>query len=224
MHILIAEDDSILSDGLAYFLRKRGHSVALAADGETAIRAINADGIDLLVLDFGLLKVAGTEVLKSFRAQNPHLPVLLISGLDDAYDRVLRMGLTVDEYLPKPFGLKEFEASIGKLTQQPFATTSLPLEFGPLTFDPASGDISLRKDALELRPHERSLLGLLIQLAARSIGNQEFAKRLSEWMNDVGHNAVDNEVDGLRRRLENSGLRIVLVRGLGYRLVEEEKS
>lgn len=224
MHILIAEDDSILSDGLAYFLRKRGHSVALVADGAAAVRAINAEGIDLLILDFGLLKVAGTEVLKLFRARNPRLPVLLISGLDDAHDRVRRLGLMVDEYLPKPFGLKEFEASICKLTQQPSVLKSLPLEFGPLTFDPASGDMRLGKDALELPPHERSLLGLLLQLATRLIGNHEFAKRLSEWMDVVGHDAAEKQVADLRRRLENSGLRIVLVRGLGYRLVEAEKS
>lgn len=220
LHILIAEDDLILSDGLTYFLRKRGHSALLASDGAAAVQAVNTEGIDLLVLDFGLLKATGREVLTEFRARNPGRPVLLISARDDACDRVRRMGLTVDGFLPKPFGLKEFDASISRLTQQPSTLTPLSLRLGPLTFDPANGVMRLGADVLALPPQEQSLLELLIKHATRPTGNEEFADRLSEWRDQVGHAVAESQVSYLRQRLEDSGLQIVLVRGLGYRMVE----
>lgn len=220
MHVLIAENDAALSDGLAYCLRKGGHSVSLAMNGDAAVRAISAGGVDLLVLDFSLLKVSGTEVLKVFRTHSPQLPVLLISGLDDAYERVCQLGLRVDGYLPKPFGLREFATSVASLTDEHPASPPSTLRFGKLSCDPVRGLVLLGERPLDLPLHERRLLEMLVRHATRLSGNEEFAKQLADWRAELGENVAETRVNELRRHLENTGLEIVLVRGLGYRLVE----
>lgn len=217
MHVLIAEDDAAIADGLARVLQHAQHSTAWAADGLAAMQALDAGGIDLLVLDLGLPKLHGAEVLRRLRARSPQLPVLLISAIEDAQIQLARQGLKVDAFLPKPFSLNLFEASVRKLLEPPREAASQPLRFGPLSCEPDSGVARLDGKVIELTEPERSLLELLVQRNGRPVGRQEMAERLAPG---AGAAELESCVDGLRKRLASSSVRIVAVRGMGYCISE----
>lgn len=223
--ILVAEEDPILSDALARFLRGSGHSVECVADGRAAIRTLDSGDFDLLVLDLGLPIVTGTQVLKQIRTRTDHLPVLLISALDDAEDRVRNLGLAVDDCLPIPFGLDEFAARIDRLASPGAQSAPVrPPKCGPSTCDPADSTARLGGIDLGLSQRDGALLELLVRRAGTLVTFEEIACRLSEWSEGVGEARVADCVDRLRDCLLNCALRIVAVRGLGYCLVELERS
>ena len=216
MRILIAEDDAVLADGLTRSLRQSGYSVDCVKDGATADAALTTGQFDLLILDIGLPKLSGFEILKRLRGRNSKLPVLILTALDGVEDRVRGLDLGADDYLAKPFKLAELEARVRALTRRGNAASSTVLKHGDLTFDQVGKTAELRGQALELSARELALLEIFMQRPGRMVNKEQIVDLLCQWGEEVSTNAVEVYIHRLRKKLEPGDVRIATVRGLGY--------
>jgi two-component system OmpR family response regulator len=218
MRILIAEDDPILADGLMLSLRESGYSVDYVATGAEADYAIASFEFDLLILDIGLPKMSGLEVLKRLRGRNGELPVLILTAQDAVEDRVRGLDLGADDYLAKPFALEELKARVRALTRRGPAGKPTLVEIGTLTYDHNGRVAKVRGELLDLSARELVLLELLLQRAERMVSKTQLLDHMCEWGEEVSINAIEVYVHRLRRKLEAAGVEIVTVRGVGYRI------
>src|SRR5512134_3312360 len=222
MRILVAEDDAILADGVLRSLRQAGYAVDWVRNGLEADAALDAEEFDLLILDIGLPKKSGLDVLKRLRARDSRLPVLILTALDGVNDRVRGLDAGADDYLAKPFELAELEARVRALTRRGMAGSPTLLRHGQLTYDQVGRVARLNGEALELSAREVSLLEVFLQRAGRLVSKDQLVSHLCEWAEEVSPNAIEVYVHRLRKKLEPGGVRIVTVRGLGYSLEKSE--
>jgi len=218
MRILVAEDDAILADGVLRSLRQAGYAVDWVKNGLEADAALDADEFDLLILDIGLPKKSGLEVLKRLRARDSRLPVLILTALDGVNDRVRGLDAGADDYLAKPFELAELEARVRALTRRGMAGGPTLLRHGALSYDQVGRTARVNGEPLELSAREVSLLEIFLQRAGRLVSKDQLVSHLCEWGEEVSPNAIEVYVHRLRKKLEAGGVRIVTVRGLGYSL------
>jgi len=216
VRILIAEDDAVLADGLTRSLRQSGYSVDCVTDGAAADAALAAGEFDLLILDVGLPKVSGFDVLKRLRGRNSKVPVLILTALDGIDDRVRGLDLGADDYLAKPFALQELEARVRALTRRGHAASSTLLKHGELTFDQVGKVAEIGGQPLELSARELALLEIFMQRPGRMVNKEQIVDLLCQWGEEVSVNAVEVYIHRLRKKLEPGGVKIATVRGLGY--------
>jgi two-component system OmpR family response regulator len=222
MRILVAEDDAILADGVTRTLRQSGYAVDWVKNGAEADSALETDDFDLLILDIGLPKKSGLDVLKRLRSRDSRLPVLILTALDGVNDRVRGLDAGADDYLAKPFELAELEARVRALTRRGMAGSPTLLRHGALTYDQVGRIARLNGEALELSAREVSLLEIFLQRAGRLVSKDQLVSHVCEWGEEVSPNAIEVYVHRLRKKLEPGGVRIVTVRGLGYSLEKSE--
>lgn len=216
MRILIAEDDSILADGLTRSLRNNGYAVDAVSDGVAADSALIAQEFDLLILDIGLPKMSGHDVLSRLRARNSRLPVLILTAADSIEQRVKGLDLGADDYMAKPFSLSELEARVRALARRGAGGGATILRHGRLVFD-QTGRVALVDDqTLDLSAREVSLLEILLTRSGRMVSKNQIVDHLCEWGEEVSSNAIEVYVHRLRKKIEPSGVKIATVRGLGY--------
>jgi two-component system OmpR family response regulator len=218
MRILVAEDDAVLADGVMQTLRQSGYAVDWVKNGAEADSALSTEEFDLLILDLGLPKKSGLDVLKKLRAGDSRLPVLILTALDGVSDRVRGLDSGADDYLAKPFDLAELEARVRALTRRGMAGGPTLLHHGALKYDQVGHVASLNGEPLELSAREISLLEVFLQRAGRLVSKDQLVSHLCEWGEEVSPNAIEVYVHRLRKKLEPGGVRIVTVRGLGYSL------
>src|SRR5512134_1629539 len=161
MRILIAEDDAVLADGLSRSLKAGGYAVDVVASGDAADSALAAQSFDLLILDVGLPKLSGLEVLRRLRARNSTTPVLILTAADSVEQRVKGLDLGADDYMAKPFSLQELEARVRALMRRGLGTASNVLKHGPLTFDATGRVCYINDQMIDLSAREISLLEVL---------------------------------------------------------------
>jgi two-component system, OmpR family, response regulator len=218
MRILVAEDDAALAEGVSQTLRQSGYAVDWVKNGAEADSALAANQFDLLILDLGLPKKSGLDVLRRLRASDSRLPVLILTALDGVSDRVRGLDAGADDYLAKPFDLAELEARVRALTRRGMAGSPTLLQHGALKYDQVGRTASLNGQPLELSAREVSLLEVFLQRAGRLVSKDQLVSHLCEWGEEVSPNAIEVYVHRLRKKLEPGGVRIVTVRGLGYSL------
>lgn len=218
MRILVAEDDSLLADGLMRTLRQSGYAVDWVKNGVEADCALGANEFDLLILDLGLPKKSGIDVLKHLRSRDSRMPVLILTALDGVNDRVRGLDAGADDYLAKPFELAELGARVRALTRRGMAGSPTLIKHGPLSYDQVGRIARLNDEPIELSAREVSLLEIFLQRAGRLVSKDQLVNHLCEWGEEVSANAIEVYVHRLRKKLEPGGVRIVTVRGLGYRL------
>ena len=216
MRILVAEDDQVLADGLLRSLRAAGYAADQVGSGTEADVALAAHAFDLVILDLGLPKLHGFEVLKRLRGRGNSTPVLILTAADSVEHRVKGLDLGADDYMAKPFSLQELEARVRALTRRGLGTASNLLKHGPLTFD-ATGRVAYLNDQMvDLSARELSLLEVLLQRAGRLVSKDQLVERLCEWGDEVSNNAIEVYIHRLRKKIEQGPVRIATVRGLGY--------
>ena len=215
MRILIAEDDAIIADGLSRSLRQGGYAVDWVPNGQEADAALVTVTYDLLILDLGLPKMAGLEVLKRLRGRGSALPVLILTAMDGTGDRVKGLDLGADDYMIKPFDLAELEARVRALTRRSSGTTPT-IQCGLLAYDQVGRVAHIQGQPLELSAREIGLLEVLLSRMGRLVSKDQLVDQLCSWGEEVSHNAIEVYIHRLRKKIEPGGVKIATVRGLGY--------
>ncbi|MCP5281709.1 MAG: response regulator transcription factor [Rhodoferax sp.] len=217
MRILIAEDDGVLADGLLRALRGTGAAVDHVATGTEADAALLTNKeFDLLILDLGLPKMHGLEVLRKLRARGSTLPVLILTAADSVDERVKGLDFGADDYMAKPFSLQELEARVRALLRRRMGGASDHIRHGPLVYDQAGRVATIDGQMVDLSARELGLLEVLLQRAGRMVSKDQLVERLCEWGDEVSNNAIEVYVHRLRKKIEKGPIRIATVRGLGY--------
>ena len=219
MRILLAEDDPVLADGLCRSLRSSGYAVDHAKTGTEADAAAAAEAYDLMILDLGLPKMSGLEVLRRLRAKasgvNVRLPVMILTAADGTGDRVKGLDLGADDYMAKPFELAELEARVRALVRRGLCGAPVLIQNGALSYDLPGRVAYVNDQPLDLSARELGLLEILLQRAGRLVSKEQLVQHLCEWGEEVSTNAIEVYVHRLRKKIE-SGASIVTMRGLGY--------
>lgn len=216
MRILIAEDDSVLADGLSRSLQHSGYSVETVHDGVAADAALQSQAFDLLILDLGLPHMEGLTVLRRLRERNSRLPVLILTAADSVEQRVQGLDLGADDYMAKPFSLSELEARVRALGRRGSGGSTPVLRHGRLAFDQEGRVATIDGQMVDLSAREISLLEVLLTRNGQMVSKNQLIDHLSERGEEVSPNAIEVYVHRLRKKLEPGGVRILTVRGLGY--------
>jgi two-component system OmpR family response regulator len=217
MRILIAEDDQVLADGLLRSLRASGAAVDHVSSGSEADAALLTNNeFDLLILDLGLPRMHGLEVLRKLRSRGSALPVLILTAADAVEERVKGLDYGADDYMAKPFSLQELEARVRALARRGMGVSSSTIRHGPLVYDQAGRIATIDGKMVELSARELGLLEVLLQRAGRLVSKDQLVERLCEWGEEVSTNAIEVYIHRLRKKIEKGPIRIATVRGLGY--------
>ena len=216
MRLLVAEDDPILADALSHALRGAGHAVDSVGDGASADAALASSSFDVVVLDLGLPRMDGLEVLRRLRGRRATVPVLILSAHDTVDDRVRGLDLGADDYLAKPFELAELEARLRALARRAGHAGQSIVQHGELTFDTVGRVARLSGEVVELSARELSVLEILLAREGRLVSKEQIVDHLCRWDEEVSENAVEVYMHRLRRKLEPGGVKITTLRGLGY--------
>ena len=215
MRILLAEDDRIIADGLVRALRKSGCAVDHVSNGVDADSALSSEQFDLVILDLGLPRLTGIDVLKRLRGRKSKVPVLILTAQDGIEERVRGLDAGADDYMVKPFALQELEARARALIRRGTGNTA-GIAIGALSYDPAERVVRLNGEIVDLSAREVALLEVLMLRAGRLVSKEQFVEQLCGWGEEVSTNAIEVYIHRLRKKIEIAGVRIVTVRGLGY--------
>jgi len=214
MRILLVEDDALLGEGLRAGLAQDGHAVDWVRDGAHADAALHADRFALVILDLGLPRLSGLDVLHALRGRNDATPVLILTARDAVADRIQGLDAGADDYLAKPFDLGELKARTRALLRRAAGRGSAEIRHGDLVVDPAAHTVALNGNPVELSRSEFAVLHELLQNAGRVLSRERLETTLHGFGGDVESNLVEVYVHRLRRKL-GSGL-IRTIRGVGY--------
>jgi DNA-binding response OmpR family regulator len=226
--VLIAEDERELSNLIRRHLEDEGHRVIQAFDGESALEQVTRDRPDLLILDWMLPKLDGLEVARRVRRQSI-IPILMLTARSDEVDRVLGLEVGADDYLTKPFSVRELLARVRAIFRRiellrAAPPASQPAVWGELVVDPISRSATVGDQPLDLTPKEFDLLHLLVANAGRAFAREYLMERV--WGYDAAgfDRTVDTHVLRLRKKLGALGERIETVWGVGYRFAAPRRA
>lgn len=214
MRLLLVEDDAMIGAGIRTGLRQQGYSVDWVRDGEAGELATKTTPYDAILLDIGLPKKTGLELLAHWRKQKNAVPVLIITARDAVSDRIAGLDAGADDYLVKPFDLDELAARLRALLRRHSGRATPLIEHGALTLDPATHQVTLNGSPISLSAREFALLHSLLENPGVPLSRAQLEDRLYGWEEEIGSNAVEVYIHSLRRKLGNEWVRNV--RGVGY--------
>lgn len=219
MNILVVEDDPVLTDGLQYTLTKSGYSVTCAKTGHYAEQLVDVQKFDLILLDLGLPDMDGLTLLRHLRHRKIALPILILTARDGMNDRINGIEQGADDYLTKPFELRELEARIKALIRRCYGGFSNLITVGRLSLDAENHQVLADGAAIMLSAREYEVLEILMMLAGKVVSKERIAQRLAADNSEaLADNAIEVYIHRVRKRLESYGMVILTLRGLGYLL------
>ena len=219
MRILLAEDDPLLGDGLQAGLRQLGFLVDWVRDGEAAERELRAQPYAAVVLDLGLPRKDGLDVLSAIRQAGVRVPVLILTARDAVPDRIRGLDVGADDYVVKPVDLNELAARLRALVRRAHGQPQECLSARDVVLDPAAHSVRLAGEPVALSTREYDLLHALMLNADRVLSREQLEHHLYSWGQEVESNAVEVHIHNLRRKLGST--LIHTVRGVGYMLQRE---
>jgi len=215
---LITEDDTALAEALQFSLVQAGYAVDRVANGAAADEALKEDIFELLILDLGLPKLDGFEVLRRLRRRNASMPVLILSGREKPEEKVAGLDLGADDYLVKPFSLSELQARVRALLRRGQGGVSPVISYGELNFDTIGRTASIGGKTLQLSLHEIGVLEILLHRFGRVVSKERLVEQLYSYDKEVSHNAIEVYVHRLRKKLTGAGVTLRTLYGRGYLL------
>ncbi len=217
MRVLLVEDDAALRNTLLLALRSAAYGVDAVADGESADITLETGKYDLIVLDLGLPRLDGIEVLRRLRGRDDWTPVLILTAREGVDHRVTGLDGGADDYLTKPFELKEFEARVRALIRRASGSRNI-LVNGPLSFDTINRQVTLSGALLTFSVRELAILEGLMQRVGQVVLKKRLVHQLGDWEGEIGSNAIEVYIHRLRKKLSPHGINIHTIHGLGYLL------
>lgn len=216
MRVLLVEDDEFLGDGIRTGLRHYGHTVDWVKDGRAAADVITSsyETFDVIVLDIGLPKISGLNVLNMIRNKNIVTPVVMLTARDTVEDRVNGLDEGADDYLTKPFDLDELCARMRALQRRSNSRAKPVIAHGDITIDPASHVVTFKGDEILVSRREFSLLQKLLENSGRVISREQLNQTLYGWSENIDSNALEVHIHNLRKRFGSKLIRTI--RGVGY--------
>lgn len=214
MRILLVEDDEALGEGIRVALKPEGYTVDWARDGASALHALTHEEFGLAVLDLGLPRMDGLEVLQRLRAAANATPVLVLTARDATADRIAGLDAGADDYLVKPFDVDELKARIRALLRRSFSRAQPVLEYREVSLDPVAQQVSYRGQPVALQRKEFLLLHELLAQPGRVLTRDRLQQVLYGWDEEAESNALEVHIHHLRKKLFPELIRTV--RGVGY--------
>jgi two-component system OmpR family response regulator/two-component system response regulator QseB len=219
VRVLIVEDDPLLGDGIKAGLAQAGFAADWVQDGIAAELALKTGAPAAVVLDLGLPRLGGLELLRRMRAGGNRTPVLIVTARDAIDDRIKGLDAGADDYVVKPFDLHEHAARLRALIRRAAGEAAPSLRVGRVELDPASRRVRFKGAIVELPAREFALLHALMLSPGRVLTREQLSEKLYAWGEEVESNAIDVHVHHLRRKLAPQVIRTV--RGVGYLLPRE---
>lgn len=222
MRVLLVEDDELLGDGVRNGLIQYGYTVDWVKDGQSAKQAIlnEPENFDVVVLDIGLPKISGIDVLKAMRAKNITTPVVMLTAKDSIEDRITGLDFGADDYIAKPFDLDELCARMRALQRRTTSRADPILTYGSISLNPASHTVHINDELINVSRREFALLQKLLENPGRVLSREHLTSTLYGWGDDVDSNALEVHIHNLRKKFGTKLIRTI--RGVGY-MVDKEK-
>ncbi len=222
MRILLVEDDELLGKGIrSGLIQQAGYTVDWLKDGELAENALVTEHFDIVILDIGLPKRDGLQVLRNIRTQGVQTPVIIVSAREGIPDRVRGLDAGADDYLPKPFDIEELFARLRAIQRRSAGRADPLIRYGTISLDPASHSVYKEEQRINISPREFALLHKLLEHSGQVISREQLSQSLYGWDTEIDSNAVEVHIHNLRKKL---GTRLIqTIRGIGY-MIDHEKS
>ncbi len=216
MRVLLVEDDLLLGDGTVQGLKVFGYTVDWVKDGRAAREAIlsSHDSIDAMVLDLGLPKLPGIEVLRSMREHNIKTPVVILTAREAIEERIKGLDAGADDYITKPFNLEELCARLRALQRRSKSRAKPLIVYGDISLDPASHAVFYVNEQVLVSRREFALLQKLLENVGRVISRDQLNQTLYGWGENIDSNALEVHIHNLRKRFGAKFIRTI--RGIGY--------
>jgi DNA-binding response OmpR family regulator len=231
MRILLVEDDALLGDAIQAGLKQSGYAADWMKDGVAAEQALSTEPYAAVVLDLGLPRLSGLEVLRRLRSrtkqnqnsqsQNIRIPVLILTALDAVEDRIKGLDAGADDYLVKPFDMGELAARLRAMIRRASGNASPELQVGGVRLDPAAHQVMYQDQPVELSAREFAVLHALMLNAGKVLSRTQLEEQLYAWGEEVESNTVEVHIHHLRRKLFSA--LIETIRGVGY-LIPADKA
>ena len=222
MRILLIEDDESLAGALRNALVRENYAVDVASDGLSADHLLAVQTYDLVILDLGLPRLSGDEVLKKARERGNAAPVIILTAKSGVEHKVKGLDIGADDYMTKPFELSELLARIRAILRRGVNQAASTLTHGRLVFDTVSKQVSADGKEIVLRARELSVLETLLRSIGRVITKQQLAEHLYSFDDTASDNAIEVYVHRLRRKLPEHSFSLRTIRGIGYLLEPPE--
>ena len=216
MRILLAEDDASQAESIKTWLEMDGYNIDWVERGDHAILAIEQHQYDCVLLDRGLPKINGDDILKTLRAQQQPTPVIFITAQDSIHDRVEGLDLGANDYLVKPFSLEELSARVRSQLRQHQAQVGQYLHFANLQLDPQAKTLKQEGQPINLTAKEFQILHKLMQKPDHVVTREQLEESLYAWGDEIESNAIEVFIYQLRKKIGSQYIKTI--RGLGYRM------
>lgn len=220
MRILLVEDDQLLGEGIKTALDREGYQTDWLKNGLQAKQALSTEEFELVILDLGLPDIDGLEVLKGARKSGLDIPFLILTARDSVEDKIEGLDTGADDYLIKPFELSELKARMRALGRRRHGHVEPVIEHGSITYNPASLEVTLDGQLIELSRRETTLLAEFLNNPNRVMSKAKLEDVVYGWDIEVESNSIEVHVHHLRKKLY-TGI-IKTIRGVGYKLDSHE--
>jgi two-component system response regulator QseB len=214
MRLLLVEDDAMIGRSIQQGLQHDGYTVDWVRDGKAGEMALRDDVYALVLLDLGLPRLGGLELLTNLRRQKNRVPVLILTARDALADRVKGLDAGADDYLVKPFNFEELAARVRALLRRQAGRAEPTIEHGALVLNPTTHEVLLNNAPVHLSMREFSLLQALLERPGATLSRAQLEERLYGWNEEIASNAVEVYIHSLRRKLGAKWIKNV--RGVGY--------
>ncbi len=230
--LLVVEDDENISSAISEYFSRAGYNVKTVEDGLMGVKTALDETPDAVVLDIMLPKMDGLAVCRELREKANHLPILMLTAKDDVVDKVLGLEMGADDYITKPFSLRELEARIKSVLRRSKTTASVdgvrdeaPITRGNLRIDPARREVTIGERQVDLTPKEFDLLRLFAANPGRVFPRKYLLEKIWDYSYEGYDRTIDSHINRLRAKIEDNPENpqmVLTVWGIGYKFSDEQ--